>query len=68
MDSDESDMEYEIAVNVIINRRPRMLRQRRNFFLFYDEVDFRFRFRMSKRAAWMVLELIRDKIKHETRK
>ncbi|XP_017476545.1 PREDICTED: putative nuclease HARBI1 [Rhagoletis zephyria] len=69
MDSDdESDLEYEALINIIINRRPRIMRQRRNFLSYYDDVDFRCRFRLTKQAAWMVLELIRSKIQHKTNK
>lgn len=64
----ESDLEYEALINIIINRRPRIMRQRRNFLSYYDDVDFRCRFRLTKQAAWMVLELIRSKIQHKTNK
>ena len=66
MDSDESDAEYETILRVIVYRRKRIYRERRNFFVCYDDVDFRHRFRMCKEAAWMVLELIRQKIMHKT--
>lgn len=62
----ESDCDYEIIAKVIVERRPRIMRERRNFFTFYDEEDFRCRFRISKKAAWTILELIRHKIKHNS--
>ncbi|XP_036319831.1 putative nuclease HARBI1 [Rhagoletis pomonella] len=44
------------------------MRERRNCFTYYDEVDFRYRFRLTKQSAWMVLELIRNEIRHKTNK
>ncbi|XP_054091976.1 putative nuclease HARBI1 [Zeugodacus cucurbitae] len=66
--NDESDMECEVLINIFINRRPRIMRERKNCFTYYDEVDFRYRFRLTKQSAWMILELIRNKIQHKTKK
>lgn len=68
MDSDESDADYEVIINRFIHRRPRVLRERKNFFTYYDDEDFRLRFRVSKRAAWIILENIRHKIMHNSTK
>ena len=68
MDSDESDEDYEAITNMFINRRPRIFRERKNFFTYHDDVDFWYRFRLTKRAAWSILEMIRDKIAHKTTK
>jgi len=68
MNCDESDEDNEAIFNLLINRRPRVFRERKNFFNFYDDADFRCRFRLSKRAAWTIFEIIRDKIAHKTTK
>ncbi|XP_067614885.1 putative nuclease HARBI1 [Eurosta solidaginis] len=60
-DSGESDCDFE-ALQVIVLRRKRKIKERPDFFLHYDDVDFRERFRMCKDAAWFVFSLIKDKI------
>ncbi|XP_067613902.1 putative nuclease HARBI1 [Eurosta solidaginis] len=60
-DSGESDCDFE-ALQVIVLRRKRKIKERPDFFLYYDDVDFRERFRMCKDAAWFVFSLIKDKI------
>ena len=66
MESDESNEDYEVIMNAVINRRPRIFRERKNFFNYFDDADFRRRFRLTKRAAWTILEIIRHKIAHKT--
>ncbi|XP_067625743.1 putative nuclease HARBI1 isoform X1 [Eurosta solidaginis] len=65
-DSGESDCDFE-ALQVIVLRRKRKIKERPDFFHYYDDVDFRERFLMCKGAAWLVFSLMKDKIYLEAR-
>lgn len=58
-DSDSSDEEPP---------RPRFIRERLDHFRDLDDVDFVRRFRLSKRCALMVLELIEPRLEYPTDK
>ncbi|XP_036320285.1 putative nuclease HARBI1 [Rhagoletis pomonella] len=66
VDSDESDFDFDV-LQVIVLRRKRKIKERPDFFHYYDDVDFRDRFRMCKDAAWFIFSLIKEKIYIGTR-
>ncbi|XP_066585512.1 putative nuclease HARBI1 [Prorops nasuta] len=62
---DDDDNENQIA-NILIQRRPRILRIRRNWLEIYDDVDFEKRFRLTKENTYIVLQKIEHKLRHDT--
>lgn len=62
----DSDSDYEEIISIIICRRQKTIQERPHYFMIYDDVDFRERFRMTKEGAWNVLQLIRPRIAHST--
>lgn len=47
-------------------RRERIFRDRQNPFEYYDDIDFRNRFRFTKPAAMVIIEMLRDEVQHPT--
>lgn len=58
----ESDSDDEVPPA----RRPRFIRERQDHFRDLDDVDFQRRFRLSKRNALAVLELIDHNLEYPT--
>ena len=65
-DSDESDEDLQEIWNVFIMRRKKTIRTRPNYFVDYDDIEFRSRFRVNKDTARHVLNLIRPHIEKKT--
>lgn len=63
-EEDMNDEEVWELINKTILRRKRTIRTRPNHFHIFDDVDFYARFRMSKKSAYSVLELIGPNIKN----
>lgn len=69
MSSDEEDISDE-EITAILNaetlRKPRTIRLRPNHFHVFGDSEFYERFRMSKRSAYSILDLIGQHIKNPT--
>lgn len=61
-DSDDDLRDY---IN-ILHRRPYTVRQRPNHFEFWDDEDFRIRFRLSKETVQHILENIEHRLRFPT--
>lgn len=62
---DDDDEEMEILANVLY-RRPYTVRQRPNHLEFWDDTDFKARFRLSKRSVQYILANIEHLIRLPT--
>lgn len=49
-----------------IIRRPRQFKERRNYFVEMDDVEFKMRFRLNKETILIILYLINDEIQSRT--
>ena len=65
-EEDISDEECWELLDITILRRRRIIRPRPNHFNIFNDAEFYKRFRMSKRSAYTVLELIAPFIKNPT--
>ena len=55
-------------LNNVVHVRSRVFRERRNYFGEYDETDFVRRFRLSKKSALDVLQIIEHKLEFSINK
>lgn len=53
---------------VIPERRRKILKHRINYFEELDDIEFRMRFRLSKKAVLLVLQYIREELEFATNK
>jgi hypothetical protein len=60
----ESDEEY----NTLPSRRPRTFRERIDYFNYFDDIDFKMRFRISKPTVSQLLETIGGQLAPATRR
>ena len=61
-----SDDEIEEDIYVFIRRRPRIFKERVNFFDNFDDIDFQTRFRLSKVCVRDLLNQIEGVLSHAT--
>lgn len=64
----ENDILENIDTLDCIVRRPKIFKERRNYFEEYDDVDFCTRFRLSKESVLYVLDFIEDKLEYPSDK
>jgi len=58
--------EYDDFDDILVNRRPRFIKERTNDFENLDELDFVTRYRLSKKSVLHVLERIEDQLEYNT--
>jgi hypothetical protein len=74
----DADVQDVLAVNAVhgvdvrggghMQRRRRVIRHRLHYFVFYDDIDFKVRFRLTKLSVRQLIDQIAVQLEHPTRK